>query len=44
MGRTYVRLLDGEARREVDVVVGIEGDRMVEIAEGLAEGDVVILR
>ena len=40
--RTYVRILDGEVRREVDVKVGIRTDTEVEILEGLAEGDLVI--
>jgi multidrug efflux pump subunit AcrA (membrane-fusion protein) len=42
--RTYVRLLEGEARREVDVRVGIESQTKVEILEGLEEGDRVIGR
>ena len=40
--RTYVRILDGEVRREVDVEVGIRTDTEVEILEGLSEGDQVI--
>ena len=40
--RTYVRVLDGEVRREVDVKVGIRTETEVEILEGLAEGDLVI--
>lgn len=42
MGRRYVRLLDGEARREVDVEVGIMTPTEVEIIKGLSEGDTVI--
>ncbi len=42
MGRRYVRLLDGEARREVDVEVGITTPTEVEILKGLTEGDVVV--
>lgn len=42
MGRRYVRLLDGEARREVDVEVGIATPTEVEILKGLSEGDIVI--
>lgn len=40
--RYYVRLLDGDTIREVDVVVGIEGSTHVEILSGLQEGDLVI--
>lgn len=43
-GRTYVRVLEGESRREVDVRTGIENDTRVEILEGLEEGDLVIGR
>jgi macrolide-specific efflux system membrane fusion protein len=43
-GRTYVRVLEGEVRREVDVKVGIRMPTRVEILEGLAEGDLVIGR
>lgn len=42
MGRKFVRVLDGDARREVDVVVGIEGDTHVQILKGLKEGQIVI--
>ncbi|NMB13322.1 MAG: efflux RND transporter periplasmic adaptor subunit [Firmicutes bacterium] len=42
MGRRFVRVLDGDARREVDVVVGIEGDTHVQILKGLEEGQTVI--
>jgi len=42
MGRRYVRLLDGDARREVDVEVGIMTPTEVEILKGLSEGDLVI--
>ena len=42
--RTYVRVLEGESRREVDVRTGIENDTRVEILEGLEEGDLVIGR
>lgn len=42
MGRRYVRLLDGDARREVDVEVGIVTPTEVEILQGLSEGDIVI--
>lgn len=42
MGRTYVRVLEGDARREVDVEVGIRTPTHVEILKGLSEGDIVI--
>lgn len=42
MGRTYVRVLEGDARREVDVEVGIRTPTEVEILSGLDEGDMVI--
>ncbi|NMB45755.1 MAG: efflux RND transporter periplasmic adaptor subunit [Firmicutes bacterium] len=42
MGRKFVRVLDGDARREVDVVVGIESDTHVQILKGLEEGQTVI--
>ena len=42
MGRRYVRVLDGEARREVDVEVGIITPTEVEILKGLSAGDIVI--
>jgi RND family efflux transporter MFP subunit len=42
--RTYVRVLEGESRREADVRTGIENDTRVEILEGLEEGDLVIGR
>lgn len=44
MGRSYVRVLDGDARREVDVEVGIQTPTHVEIVRGLSEGDLVIGR
>ena len=40
--RTYVRLLDGEQRREVDVQVGVRTDTQVEILSGLEAGQLVI--
>ena len=43
-GRTYVRVLEGDARREVDVRVGIRTDTQAEILDGLAEGEKVIGR
>jgi len=43
-GRTYVQVLDGERRREVDVQVGLETVSSVEILEGLEEGQDIIIR
>ena len=43
-GRTYVRVLDGETRYEVDVRTGIETQTHVEILDGLKQGDLVISR
>ena len=40
--RTYVRLLEGEQRREVDVQVGVRTDTQVEILTGLEAGQLVI--
>jgi hypothetical protein len=42
-GRSYVRILDGDVRREVDVVKGIETATEVEIRRGLEEGQKIIL-
>lgn len=40
--RTYVRVLEGVRRREVDVKVGVRTDTRVEILEGLESGQIVI--
>jgi macrolide-specific efflux system membrane fusion protein len=40
--RTYVRVLEGELRREVDVRVGVRTDTQVEILTGLEPGQLVI--
>lgn len=42
MGRRYVRVIEGDARREVDVEVGIMTPTHVEILKGLSAGDLVI--
>lgn len=44
MGRTYVRVLDGDVRKEVDVVTGIEGETETQIIKGLKKGDIVIAK
>lgn len=41
-GRTYVRVLEGVRRREVDVKVGLRTDTRLEILEGLQAGQIVI--
>ncbi|MCM3627938.1 efflux RND transporter periplasmic adaptor subunit [Paenibacillus glycanilyticus] len=43
LGRTFVRVLDGKALREVDVEVGIQSSTEVEIARGLKEGQTIVL-
>ena len=44
VGRTYVQVLDGESRKEVDVQVGISTATEVEIQKGLTEGQKIILQ
>lgn len=41
MGRKFVRVIDGDARREADIDVGIEGVTMTQILSGVNEGDKV---
>lgn len=43
-GRTYVLVVDGNSRREVDVAVGIVGETESEITKGLKEGQQVMGR
>lgn len=43
MGREHLVLSDGGALREVNVEVGITGSTMVEILDGVSEGDEVVL-
>lgn len=43
-GRTYVQILDGDAKREVDIDSGLVSATEVEVVSGLAEGDTVILK
>lgn len=42
MGRSFVRVKEGDARREVDVETGIESSTHVEIVKGLEEGQIII--
>ena len=41
--QTFVRVLDGEKIREVDIQKGLMGTERVEVAAGLREGDKVLL-
>lgn len=43
MGRTYVQILNGESRKEVDVEAGLESSTEVEILKGLKEDQTIIL-
>jgi macrolide-specific efflux system membrane fusion protein len=43
LGRTFVRVLEGKALREVDVEVGIQSSTEVEILRGLKEGQTIVL-
>jgi macrolide-specific efflux system membrane fusion protein len=42
-GRTYVQILEGEARREVDVETGLQTQSQVEIVKGLEIGQLVVM-
>jgi hypothetical protein len=41
-GRAFVVMQEGDRQRRVDVTLGLENDKQVEITAGLAEGDVVV--
>lgn len=43
-GRTYVVVVEGDSKREVDVVTGIVGETETEITKGLTEGQKVMGR
>lgn len=43
-GRTYVQVLDGDAKREIDIEKGLISATEVEVISGLSEGDTVILK
>ena len=44
LGRDFVRVLDGESRKEIDVEKGIVSSTEVEIIKGLKEGQKVIIK
>ncbi|WP_158289411.1 efflux RND transporter periplasmic adaptor subunit [Paenibacillus flagellatus] len=44
LGRTYVKVLDGESIKEVDVEKGLETPNGIEIVKGLKEGQKLILQ
>jgi macrolide-specific efflux system membrane fusion protein len=44
LGRNYVKILDGESVKEVDVALGIDTLSGVEIVDGLEEGQLIILQ
>ena len=41
-GRNFVVVQDGETQRRVDVRLGLESDRRIELVEGVEEGDTII--
>ena len=43
-GRTFVVVQDGDRQRRIDIRTGLESQGMVEVLEGLAEGDVIVGR
>jgi multidrug efflux pump subunit AcrA (membrane-fusion protein) len=43
-GRTYVQVLDGERRREIDIETGLETATEYEIMQGIEEGMKIILQ
>lgn len=43
-GRTFVVVQDGDRQRRIDIRIGLESQGMVEVLEGLAEGDIVVGR
>lgn len=42
MGRTYLRIVEGDVRREADVEIGIQGTTDTEIQKGVKEGEKVV--
>ncbi len=43
-GRTFVVVQDGDRQRRIDIRTGLESQGMVEVLEGLEEGDVIVGR
>lgn len=43
-GRTFAVVQDGDRQRRIDIRIGLESQGMVEVLEGLAEGDIVVGR
>ena len=43
-GRTFVVVQDGDRLRRIDIRTGLESQGMVEVLEGLSEGDIVVGR
>jgi multidrug efflux pump subunit AcrA (membrane-fusion protein) len=43
-GRTFVVVQDGDRQRRIDIRIGLESQGMVEVLEGLNEGDLVVGR
>ena len=43
-GRTFVVVQDGDRQRRIDIRIGLESPGMVEVLEGLNEGDIVVGR
>ena len=43
-GRTFVVVQDGDRQRRIDIRIGLESQGMVEVLEGLNEGDIVVGR
>lgn len=44
VGRNYVQVMEGNAKREIDIEVGIISTTEVEVLKGLEEGDTIILK
>lgn len=44
LGRTYVKVLEGERIREADVETGLESDTEIEIVKGLEEGQQIMIQ
>lgn len=42
-GQTFVTVLRGDQTEQIPIRVGMRGDTMVEVLEGLQEGDVIVL-